>query len=58
MTFTKAKIKPKVESNGRKTLKKRAKKLSLVGDFERLKMKTIFPSSEGWTKQKPSLLNW
>ncbi|HCX24797.1 MAG TPA: AAA family ATPase [Cytophagales bacterium] len=36
MTYTKAKIRPKVASNIRKTLIKKTKKLSLVGDFERL----------------------
>jgi len=30
----------------------------LNGDFKRLKMNTIFPSNEGWIKQKPSLLHW
>ena len=28
------------------------------GDVKRIVMKTVFPSDEGWKKQKPSLLNW
>ena len=28
------------------------------GPFERVTMQTVFPSSEGWKKQKPALLNW
>ena len=28
------------------------------GDFQRVSMTTIFPSDEGWRKQKPHLLDW
>ncbi len=28
------------------------------GDLQRIDMKTLFPSDEGWEKQKPALLNW
>ena len=28
------------------------------GDRERVVMKTVFPSDEGWEAQKPGLLNW
>ena len=28
------------------------------GDIGRIDMKTLFPSEEGWEKQKPALLNW
>ncbi len=27
------------------------------GEFERINMKTVFPSDAGWKQQKPSLLN-
>ena len=30
----------------------------LDGEPERLAMTTLFPSDEGWRKQKPGLLNW
>ena len=28
------------------------------GDISRVVMSTVFPSDEGWNKQKPNLLNW
>jgi len=28
------------------------------GDPEKIVMETVFPSAEGWEKQKPTLLNW
>ena len=28
------------------------------GEPERIDMKTLFPSDEGWERQKPSLLHW
>lgn len=28
------------------------------GDVKRVVMKTVFPSEEGWKKQKPHLLDW
>ena len=28
------------------------------GDVQRVVMRTIFPSEEGWRKQKPHLINW
>ena len=28
------------------------------GDLERVMMNTVFPSDEGWVKQKPHLLDW
>ena len=28
------------------------------GDLHRIDMKTLFPSDEGWEKQKPALLHW
>ena len=28
------------------------------GEAEKVTMKTIFPSDDGWEKQKPALLNW
>ncbi len=28
------------------------------GDISRVVMNTVFPSDEGWNKQKPNLLNW
>ena len=28
------------------------------GDVQRVAMKTVFPSDEGWRKQKPHLINW
>ena len=28
------------------------------GDIQRIAMTTIFPSDEGWRKQKPALLDW
>lgn len=28
------------------------------GDISRVVMNTVFPSDEGWQKQKPNLLNW
>ncbi len=28
------------------------------GDPQKVVMKTLFPSPEGWEKQKPGLLNW
>ena len=28
------------------------------GDSKRIVTKTLFPSDEGWEKQKPALLNW
>ena len=28
------------------------------GDLRRVDMKTLFPSDEGWEKQKPALLDW
>ncbi|MCH2129308.1 MAG: antibiotic biosynthesis monooxygenase [Pirellulaceae bacterium] len=29
-----------------------------LGDPEKVLMKTVWPSEEGWEKQKPALLNW
>ena len=28
------------------------------GDIQKIEMKTIFPSDDGWEKQQPALLNW
>ena len=28
------------------------------GELERVMMNTVFPSDEGWVKQKPHLLDW
>ena len=28
------------------------------GDFQRILMTTVFPSEDGWRKQKPTLVNW
>ena len=28
------------------------------GDIQRVSMRTLFPSDDGWRKQKPCLLNW
>lgn len=28
------------------------------GDIQRVGMTTVFPSDDGWRKQKPGLLNW
>ncbi len=28
------------------------------GDLERVEMSTVFPSDDGWEKQKPNLVNW
>ena len=28
------------------------------GEIERVSMTTVFPSDEGWRKQKPALLDW
>ena len=28
------------------------------GDLERVEMSPIFPSDDGWKKQKPNLVNW
>ena len=28
------------------------------GDIQKIVMKTVFPSDDGWKKQKPGLLNW
>ena len=28
------------------------------GDIQKVEMKTLFPSDDGWEKQKPALLNW
>ena len=28
------------------------------GDIQRVEMRTLFPSDDGWRKQKPCLLNW
>ena len=28
------------------------------GDFERIRMETVFPSDDGWVQQKPALLQW
>ena len=28
------------------------------GDIQKIEMKTVFPSDEGWEKQKPGLVNW
>ena len=30
----------------------------LDGELEKVIMKTVFPSDEGWQQQKPALLNW
>ena len=27
-------------------------------DIQRIDMRTVFPSAEGWQSQKPALLNW
>ncbi len=28
------------------------------GEIEKIDMKTLFPSDEGWERQKPALLHW
>ena len=28
------------------------------GDIQKIEMKTVFPSDDGWEKQKSGLLNW
>ena len=30
----------------------------LDGEFEAVRMATVFPSDEGWEAQKPGLVNW